>query len=102
MALTKEQENKFDEVLRDAMKKQFYRGMSVGAQSICKVVLDLLTDSSLPLMKRIDTVKSYCNRSLKNGKLMFGNNQETPAAPVEDNSKVQSLVEPTQEETNNE
>lgn len=72
MAVDKETQDRFGEVMREAMKKQFYRGMSVGAQSICKVVLDLLNDTSLPLMKRIDVVKKYCGKSLKNGKFVFG------------------------------
>ena len=76
MALTKEQENKFDEVLRDAMKKQFYRGMSVGAQSVSKVIYDLLTDTSLPLMKRYESVKKYCSRNLKDGKLVINDGRQ--------------------------
>lgn len=99
MAITKEQENKLDEVLHEAMKKQFYRGMSIGAQSICKVILDLLNDSALPFAKRITTVKQYCEKSLKNGKLMFGDDQQNPTAET---GEEKNTVEPAQEEPNNE
>lgn len=95
MALTKEQEDKFDEVLHEAMRKQFYRGMSIGAQSVCKVVLDLLNDSAMPFMKRIETIKKYCSKSLKNNKLIFGDDQEEQ---TEESTKEQGEEQPAQEE----
>lgn len=76
MALTKEQEDQFDKALHDAMRKQFYSGMSVGAQASCKIVLDLLNDSAYPLIKRIVHVKNYCKKSLKNGKLSIEEDQK--------------------------
>lgn len=94
MALTKEQENKFDEVLRDAMKKQFYRGLSVGAQSVSKVIYDLLTDSSLPLMKRLESAKKYCSRNLQNGKLVIKDEKQEQAQQEKNNGEV------TEEEIN--
>ena len=94
MALTKEQENKFDEVLRDAMKKQFYHGLSVGAQSVSKVIYDLLSDTSLPLMKRLESAKKYCGKNLKNGKLVINDDKQ------EQVSQENSQSEVTEEETN--
>lgn len=99
MSVTKEQENKFEEVMRDAMKKQFYRGLAVGAQSVCKVILDLMNDTSLPLMKRIDVVKNYCNKSLKNGKMVFGDDN---VSVQEEQNDDQNHVDQTQEDKHDE
>ena len=49
-----------EEVIRARLKEQYDRGVRVGIMSLSKLVNDKLSDSSLPLMKRIAEVRKLC------------------------------------------
>lgn len=53
-------EEQLEEVIRARLKEQYDRGIRVGIMSLSKLVNDKLSDSSLPLMKRIAEVKKLC------------------------------------------
>lgn len=61
MAMTDEQEKQLEELFKTKLKEQYNRGLHVGILSVSKVVLDKLSDSSKPLMKRIEDVKKFCS-----------------------------------------
>lgn len=53
-------EEQLEEVIRARLQEQYDRGIRVGIMSLSKLVNDKLSDSSLPLMKRIAEVRKLC------------------------------------------
>lgn len=53
-------EEQLEEVIRARLQEQYDRGVRVGIMSLSKLVNDKLSDSSLPLMKRIAEVRKLC------------------------------------------
>ena len=53
-------EAQLEEVIRARLQEQYDRGVRVGIMSLSKLVNDKLSDSSLPLMKRIAEVRKLC------------------------------------------
>ena len=53
-------EAELEEVIKEKLKEQYDHGIRVGIMSLSKLVNDKLSDSSLPLMKRIAEVRKLC------------------------------------------
>lgn len=60
MALDKEKQEKLEQLFVTKLREQYHGGLRVGVKTACKAVLDMLNDSSKPLMKRIDAIKTFC------------------------------------------
>lgn len=94
MALDKEKQEELEQFFTKKLQEQYRRGLAVGVKAACKAVLDMLHDSSKPLMKRIDAVKTFC-------KTPFGMSTEIKDNKTEE--KVDEAVEvaETEEKTEN-
>jgi hypothetical protein len=55
-----DQSTNLEELFREKFREQYDRGIRVGIQMISKIIYDKLKDGSIPLMKRIDEVKRFC------------------------------------------
>lgn len=53
-------EKQLDDVIKAELQKQFNHGVRVGILSLSKLVNNKLSDSSLPLTKRIEEVRRLC------------------------------------------
>ena len=53
-------DEQLEEAVRASLQEQYDRGIRVGIMSLSKLVNDKLSDSSLPLMKRIAEVRKLC------------------------------------------
>lgn len=58
-------EQEFEELIKAKLQEQFNRGIRVGVMTVSQVVLDKLSDSSKPFMKRVDDVKKFCKVPFK-------------------------------------
>lgn len=65
MALTTEQEKQLEEMFKQKLQEQYMKGLRVGILTVSEIILNKLNDSSNPLMKRIEDVKSFCEISKK-------------------------------------
>jgi gas vesicle protein len=65
MAISEQKEKEFERLLTEHLKRQYNNGLRIGAITVSQVVLDLLNDTSKPLMNRIEAVKKYCRISDK-------------------------------------
>ena len=72
MAMTNEQENKIEKLLKTELHKQYLRGIRVGIQTCSKVCLEKLNDNSKSLMKRINDIKKYCSVAIQTDFLSKG------------------------------
>lgn len=68
MAISKEKEQEFENLLKEKLHEQYIQGLRVGSLTISKAVMDKLNDSSKPLMDRIAEVKRICNVRVANEK----------------------------------
>ena len=50
----------FEALMIRQLKRRYNDGLRVGSYAVSKTVLDMLDDSSKPLMERIENVKRYC------------------------------------------
>lgn len=81
MALTEEQEKQFEEMFKQKLQDQYTKGLRVGVLTVSKIVLDKLSDSSKPFMKRVEDVKRFCKAPWSNQK-----QAETPVENSEDSN----------------
>lgn len=68
----------FEALMIRQLKRRYNDGLRVGSYAVSKTVLDMLNDSSKPLMERIENVKRYCKIGAKpiekeepNGEMVF-------------------------------
>lgn len=93
MALDKEKQEALEELFTKKLQEQYRRGLEVGVKTACKAMLDMLNDSSKPLMKRIDAIKTFC-------KTPFGMSTEIKGDKTEE--KVDETVDTAEIEENTE
>ena len=52
-------------MFKQKLQEQYMKGLRVGILTVSEIILNKLNDSSNPLMKRIEDVKSFCEISKK-------------------------------------
>lgn len=55
----------FEDLMIRQLKRRYNDGLRVGSYAVSRTVLDMLNDSSKPLMERIENVKRYCKIGAK-------------------------------------
>jgi len=55
----------FEALMIRQLRRRYNDGLRVGSYAVSKTVLDMLNDSSKPLMERIENVKRYCKIGAK-------------------------------------
>ena len=65
MPLTNDKVQDFEAMMIRQLKRRYNDGLRVGSYAVSKAVLDMLNDSSKPLMERIENVKRYCRIGAK-------------------------------------
>lgn len=92
MALDKEKQAELEQYFTQKLQEQYRRGIAVGVKTACRAVLDYLSDSSKPFMKRIDMVKAFC-------KTPFGMSTEIKTDNTEENTDEAVATEVNDEKT---
>ena len=94
MAISEQKEKEFEELLKKQLKRQYDNGLRIGAITVSQVVLEMLNDTSKPLMNRIEAVKKYC---LISNKLKEDIKKEQEQIKAEEQDR-QKIVEDVPEE----
>lgn len=87
-----------NQILANALQKQFLEGMKKGIYVCSKVVLDKLTDTSKPLVQRISEVKKYCRVANNNPEMAeFGlitkQDENIVDEDIKENDRIPELEE---------
>lgn len=94
MPLDKEKQEELEQLFTKKLQEQYHRGLEVGVKTACKAILDMLNDSSKPLMKRIEAVKTFC-------KTPFGMSTDIKDNKTEEKIDEAVEVAETEEKTEN-
>lgn len=94
MALDKEKQEELEQLFATKLREQYRRGLEVGVKTACKAVLDMLNDTSKPLMKRVDAAKAFC-------KTPFGMSTEIKDNKTEEKVDEAVAAAETEEKTEN-
>lgn len=62
--MTDEQDKKMTDMVKSALDKQRNIGIQIGIVATSKVIYEKLTDTSKPLIDRIEAAKKYCRIGL--------------------------------------
>lgn len=44
------------------LQEEYRRGIAVGSQAVCEVILEKLNNRSIPLVKKIADIRAFCKR----------------------------------------